>query len=178
MTSHIVMAMPVKGRFLMDRRKSVSHDDEPILGRAIPEVASTIHVAIERLYRILRDEFDDFLKSTGGLKLAEWRVLTVLNTGGAMAQKDIVTAVLMEQAQVSRALWSMHKSGLIAVERGASDRRVWLFSLSAKGQQLCVRMHPLAIERRRRLDGLLEEADRAKLFGYLRVIAKACRKPD
>lgn len=145
--------------------------DDPILGRSFPEVASVVHVAVERLYRILRDEFAAFLKASGGLRLQEWRVLTVLFAGGWMAQKDIVVAVLMEQAQVSRALAGMQEAGLVVARRDMTDRRVWCFSLSDEGRRLYERIHPAAISRKTGLDAVLTEAERADFFACLRKTA-------
>jgi DNA-binding MarR family transcriptional regulator len=154
-------------------RETVGPEKDPILGHQIPDVASVIHVAVDRLHRIMRSEFDAFLKVTGDLKLAEWRVMAVLHGNGSMAQKDIIAAVVVEQAQVSRALASLNKAGLVLIRRGRKDKRVWLFSLSEKGKQLYETIKPLALARRARLDGVLGEEGNAEFFRMLRALADA-----
>ena len=154
-------------------RETTCPEKDPILGQQIPDVASVIHVAVDRLHRIMRSEFDAFLKVTGDLKLAEWRVMAVLYGNGSMAQKDIIAAVVVEQAQVSRALASLNKAGLVLIRRGRKDKRVWLFSLSEKGKQLYETIKPLAVARRARLDGVLGEDGNAEFFRMLRALATA-----
>lgn len=163
------MEMTVHSAF--DKADAGCFPDDPILGKAFPDVASTIHVAVERLFRILRDEFAQFLKETSNLKLQEWRVLTALSAGGWLPQKDIVKVVVMEQAQVSRALSDMQKAGLVLTRRDTSDRRVWCFSLSAEGRRLYERLRGLAITRKTALDSVLEDQEKMEFFACLRKVA-------
>lgn len=163
------MEMTVHSTF--DKADAGRFPDDPILGKTFPDVASTIHVAVERLFRILRDEFAQFLKQSGKLKLQEWRVLTALSAGDWLPQKDIVKVVVMEQAQVSRALSDMQKSGLVLARRGASDRRVWCFSLSAEGRRLHERLRRLAVARKTALDAVLADEEKMEFFACLRKVA-------
>lgn len=158
--------------------KHLAGEDEIFL-RPFPEIASALHVALDRLSRLLQADFSDFLKYTGNLRLAEWRVLVVLSESEFMMQRDIVKAVVIEQAQVSRALSSMQDNGLIEAQRSESDKRAWKFGLTQKGRELFHKIQPLAIARRDRLDSALDEDTAALFFQALVKIAQVCRStPD
>lgn len=143
---------------------------DPILGRSYPPVASSIHVAVERLYRLLRDDLAAFLKDHGKLRLQDWRILTVLHEAGELSQKTIVDMVLMEQAQVSRALADLCKNNLLLKRRSLSDRRVSRYRLSAEGRRFYEALLPAAMARRQRLDSILSTAEAAEFLACARKI--------
>lgn len=145
-------------------------DRDPLLGRSYPAVASSVHVAVERLYRILRDDLAAFLRDHGGLRLQDWRILTVLYEAGELSQKTVVDTVLMEQAQVSRALADLCKGGLLLKRGSSSDRRVSRYRLSAEGRRFYEGLLPAARARKQRLDSILSERETAEFLACARKI--------
>lgn len=136
-----------------------SHNDEDPLGLDVtPDAASLVHVTVERLFRILKAEMSAVLEARGS-SIVEWRVLLMLRIHGELAQKDLVHEVAMVQAQVSRALASMRKRGLIDARRSMLDRRVTLFRLTPAGATLYRAIAPTMAQRKRRLDKALSKTE-------------------
>ena len=147
-------------------------DWQSFSGVVYPDVASVLHVAATRLNRVLRDEMARELRKHRGLKLPEWRVLILLNTLGWTPQKQLVEAVDMEQAQVSRALSAMQEDGLVASRRGVTDKRVWQFNLTEEGRALYARVRPHMIARRDDLDRVLSDTERAQFINFVERISE------
>ena len=78
--------------------------------------------------RQLRDQDD--------LTLAEWRVLAHLETLGEASSARIAAAAAADRAEVSRAVASLEKAGLIVRRPDAGNRKRLLLRLTDKGQQV------------------------------------------
>jgi len=69
------------------------------------------------------------------LKISQFSILRVLHYMGSTTAKEIQSALIMEQATVSRALKPLLRDGYIMVSEG-SDKREKLLSLTKTGQSL------------------------------------------
>ena len=78
--------------------------------------------------RQLRDQDD--------LTLAEWRVLAHLETLGEASSARIAAAAAADRAEVSRAVASLEKAGLIVRRPDAGNRKRLLLRLTDRGQQV------------------------------------------
>lgn len=149
----------------MDRTDPLRLDD-------VPDAASLVHVAVERLFRLLKAQMAAALEARGS-SIVEWRILLMLRIHGAMPQKHLVAEVAMAQAQVSRTLAAMQRRGLVQAERSTDDRRVWLFALTPSGLALYRGIAPTMADRKARLDGVLTAAELAAFLAGARKIAGA-----
>lgn len=149
---------------------------DPLMLASIPKSASEVHVVAIRLKRLMDNEIARTLAANGGLNVAEWRILFVLNRAGRLTQKDITHEIFMEQAQASRALSAMQDKGLVQTSRDPDDLRRWYFSLTPDGLDLFGQVNPAMQERRRRIDSILS-GDELEIFRALATkVAKGMRQ--
>jgi DNA-binding MarR family transcriptional regulator len=145
---------------------------DPLRLDDIPDAASLVHVAVERLFRILKAQMATALEARGS-SIVEWRILLMLRIHGEMPQKHLVTEVAMAQAQVSRTLAAMQRRGLVRAERSTGDRRVWLFALTGPGRDLYRRIAPTLADRKALLDACLPAAELESFLVAARTVARA-----
>lgn len=109
------------------------------------------------------------------LKIPEWRVMAVLGDAGAglgaMTQRDLTAATVMDKVAVNRAVKVLEDRGLIARVPNPGDGRSHLLELTEEGRAIHAEVMPLAraIEREL-LDGLApgEEAALRRLLAQMR----------
>ena len=127
-----------------------------------------------------------------GLKIPEWRVMAVLGdsgasmgqggagTGGAMTQRDLTAATLMDKVAVNRAVKVLAERGLLTRVPNPEDGRSHLLALTGEGQAIHAEVMPLAqATERELLDGLSAEEQRVlrRLLAGLRARAGALATP-
>ena len=115
------------------------------------------------------------------LKIPEWRVMAVLGdsgasagTGGAMTQRDLTAATLMDKVAVNRAVKVLAERGLLTRVPNPVDGRSHLLALTGEGQAIHAEVMPLAqATERELLDGLSSEEQRVlrRLLARLRARA-------
>ncbi|AKJ04615.1 DNA-binding MarR family transcriptional regulator [Archangium gephyra] len=81
-----------------------------------------------------------------GLKMHEWRVITVLAQDGELTQQEIVGRTKMDKVTVSRAAQVLERRKLLRRVTNADDGRSLRLSLTAEGQKLYARVVPAALE--------------------------------
>ena len=102
-----------------------------------------------------------------GLRIPEWRVMAVLGDAGALTQRDLVGATLMDKVAVNRACKVLEDRGLATRSPNASDGRSHLLDLTDSGREMHGRIMPLALDMERRLFAVLDEAERAQFRDLL-----------
>lgn len=80
------------------------------------------------------------------LNIPEWRVMAVLGDAGALTQRELTAATLMDKVAVNRACKVLEKRGLVAREPNARDGRSHHLELTAEGRAMHGRIMPLALE--------------------------------
>ena len=145
---------------------------DPLRLDDIPDAASLVHIAVERLFRALKAQMGTALEARGS-SIVEWRILLMLRIHGRMPQKDLVAEVAMAQAQVSRTLAAMQRRGLVRARRSTDDRRVRHFELTPDGLDLYRRIAPTMADRKALLDGCLAPAVLAGFLDGARTVARA-----
>jgi len=92
-----------------------------------------------------------------GLKIPEWRVMAVLGDaegssgangssgGGALTQRDLTEATLMDKVAVNRACKVLEARGLIARAANEADGRSHLLELTREGRGVHAEIKPLAL---------------------------------
>jgi DNA-binding MarR family transcriptional regulator len=81
-----------------------------------------------------------------GLKMHEWRVITVLAQDAELTQQEIVGRTKMDKVTVSRASQELERRNLLRRVTNAEDGRSLRLSLTAEGRTLYERVVPAALE--------------------------------
>lgn len=113
------------------------------------------------------DVMADEYRARFDLKLPEWRVLAVLGDAGALTQRDLVRATLMDKVAVNRACKLLDERGLIRRSPNDRDGRSHHLELSDKGQALHAEMMPAAFDIERNVFADLSETERRQLVHLL-----------
>lgn len=113
-----------------------------------------------------------------GLRIPEWRLVTVLAEDGAMSQQALCGRTRMDKVTVSRAAIALADRGLIARTANPGDQRSHLLALSDAGWALYEQIAPKAIELERRIFAGFSDAERVQLHAMLERIETAAAALD
>lgn len=105
-----------------------------------------------------------------GLRIPEWRLVTVLAQGGAMSQQALCGRTRMDKVTVSRAAISLVDRGLIARAANLEDQRSHLLTLTNDGIALYEQVAPKALELERRIFNDFSQAEREQLLAMLKRV--------
>ncbi|WP_095012809.1 MarR family winged helix-turn-helix transcriptional regulator [Tsuneonella mangrovi] len=111
-----------------------------------------------------------------GLRIAEWRVMAVLGDAGALTQRDLTEATLMDKVAVNRACKDLEERGLASRRANEADGRSHHLELTAAGKDMHGRIMPLALEMEEGLFASFTPAEREtfrKLLERVRAAAGA-----
>lgn len=115
------------------------------------------------------------------LRLPEWRVLAVLGDAGALTQRDLVRATMMDKVAVNRACKVLEERSLVRRSPNDRDGRSHHLELSDEGRAMHKDMMPAAFAIERRLFADLTEPERRQLrhlLGRLRNTVKWLDRPQ
>lgn len=113
-----------------------------------------------------------------GLRIAEWRVMAVLGDAGALTQRDLTAATLMDKVAVNRACKELEDRGLADRTANEKDGRSHHLELTGEGRAMHARIMPLAIEIEARLFETFSDADRANFSRLLAKVREAAGEFD
>ncbi len=99
-----------------------------------------------------------------GLKIAEWRLITILAETERATPARLGDATRMDKIAISRAAAALIERALVAADDNPADGRSHFLSLTPDGQALYAEIAPLAL------------ATEAELFGQFS--AEECRQLD
>jgi DNA-binding MarR family transcriptional regulator len=88
----------------------------------------------QRLSRLLLNQLETLIKDNSSLNLVSWRALLCLSQLGGSPQKAMIDFARVDQAQMSRALTSLEKSGYVQSAQSSSDRRSRVFTITQTGE--------------------------------------------
>lgn len=117
-------------------------------------------------------------RSLFGLRIPEWRLVTVLAEHGAMSQQALCGRTRMDKVTVSRAAIALAERGLVARAANPDDQRSHLLALSDDGWALYEQIAPKAIELERRIFADFSEEEKAQLRAMLARIEAAASMGD
>lgn len=109
----------------------------------------------------------DEYESRFGLKVPEWRVMAVLGDAGALTQRDLVGATLMDKVAVNRACKILEARGLAKRSPNARDGRSHHLELTAAGLTMHGQIMTIALDMEARLFAALTAAERADFKAML-----------
>lgn len=108
-----------------------------------------------------------------GVSVANWVVLRVLYDHEALALKDIVTEVGVDQGSLSRMVDRLLARGLVERVESAEDRRAVSISLTREGRQLVPRLAHEASENDRIFFASLPTRKREEFLATVRALLAA-----
>src|SRR3954452_21822259 len=94
-----------------------------------------LSLLIGRIAKELSRAFDDVLVAAGG-STPTWQVLRALSTGEHRTQGDFAPAIGVRQPPLTPRLDALERTGLVAREREAGNRRVQRVTVTESGEQL------------------------------------------
>lgn len=112
------------------------------------------------------------------LKTTEWRIMAVLGDAGALSQRQLSQATLMDKVPVNRACRKLEDRGLAERRPNENDGRSHLLELTAEGRAVHARIMPLAQAIERELFGVLDESERDMLRDLLVRVRDAAGEFD
>ncbi|MBX3595004.1 MarR family transcriptional regulator [Sphingomonas sp.] len=112
-------------------------------------------------------------QSLFGLRIPEWRLITILAEYGAMSQQAMCGRTQMDKVTVSRAAIAVHERGLVTRTPNPDDQRSHLLALSAEGWALYRQVAPKALEMERRIFASLSDEEQAQLRTMLERVESA-----
>lgn len=112
------------------------------------------------------------------LKTTEWRIMAVLGDAGALSQRQLSQATLMDKVPVNRACRKLEDRGLAERRPNENDGRSHLLELTAEGRAVHARIMPLAQAIERELFGVLDESERDVLRDMLVRVRDAAGEFD
>ncbi|HVJ00835.1 MAG TPA: MarR family transcriptional regulator [Sphingomonas sp.] len=111
-----------------------------------------------------------------GLRIPEWRLVTILAEGGAMSQQALCGRTRMDKVTVSRAAIALAERGLIVRASNPGDQRSHLLTLSPEGRALYKQVAPKALELERRVFAGFTAEERAQLRSMLDRIEESVKE--
>lgn len=112
------------------------------------------------------------LREQEDLTLAEWRVLAHLETLGEASSARIAAAAAADRAEVSRAVASLEKAGLIVRRPDSENRKRLLLRLTDDGQRIHRAVRAKRVAYFQYLLADLDEDERTSLDAALLKIAR------
>lgn len=108
-----------------------------------------------------------------GLRIPEWRVMAVLGDAGALTQRELVGATLMDKVAVNRACKTLEERGLAARSPNSRDGRSHHLELTDAGRAMHGEIMPLALEMQELIFAPLAPQERAQFEQLLnRIMAQ------
>jgi len=95
-----------------------------------------------------------------GIGVPEWRVLVTLGQFGVMTGKAVGTHSHMHKTKVSRAVAQLERRKLLSRRTNRADMREAFLSLTPAGRAIYDQLVPMAVEFVRRLNEVIDPADR------------------
>ncbi|MFN3468166.1 MAG: MarR family winged helix-turn-helix transcriptional regulator [Novosphingobium sp.] len=114
-------------------------------------------------------------RSEFGLKIPEWRIMAVLGDAGALTQRDLVRATLMDKVAVNRACKVLEDRGFVQRRPNALDGRSHHLELTVSGRELHGRIWPQAVQTYERIFAAITPREQERLRAILDKLLKAAR---
>lgn len=120
----------------------------------LPKTADSLPIALIRAREVLMEPVREMLSEVG-ITEQQWRILRVLEEGGAMDARAVAKGAALSAPSLSRILPTLEARGMISRKGNPEDRRRQIVQIEATGRDLISvnrsRAHDLASESRDRL---------------------------
>jgi DNA-binding MarR family transcriptional regulator len=111
-----------------------------------------------------------------GLKIAEWRLITILAESERATPARLGEATRMDKIAISRAAAALIERGLVAADDNPADGRSHFLSLTADGETLYAEIAPLALATEAELFADFTPDECAQLDALLRRLEGAAER--
>jgi DNA-binding MarR family transcriptional regulator len=135
----------------------------------------TLLVATLRFAALISRPMRDGVADPTGFSLNELRILMALSGEGESAGHDLAELMGMHAMNVSRALASLRKMGLVEPVKNTKNRRRKPYRISARGASARLALEPYIAEVARYLFGALTPDDRGALRKILSKLDRRVR---
>jgi DNA-binding MarR family transcriptional regulator len=113
-----------------------------------------------------------------GLKIPEWRIMAILGDTGALTQRDLVRATLMDKVTVNRACKVLDDRGFLRRSPNAADGRSHHLELTEEGFALYQQIWPQAYAAYERIFAALNPRETERLREILDKLLQSARHVD
>lgn len=119
---------------------------------------------IAQLHTRFNAQSTRILQTVSDISLAQWRILTVVNSSDNVTHTKISTISKIDKGQISRAVKSLIKDGYLETEHDDVDHRKSYLRLTPRAQDLLNKTLPLMQRRHDVLTESLSDDQRRVLF--------------
>ena len=131
--------------------------------------------SFNRFYTNLISVLDESVLDTGS-SLAEARVLFEINKAKGLTARQIMDEVTIDEGYLSRVINKLIRQGLVEKSQSREDRRQYLLSLSAQGNQYFSKLEEIASNATQELIDDLHGAELNKLLSCMHTIEQLLSK--
>jgi DNA-binding MarR family transcriptional regulator len=142
-------------------------------GRKGVPVEQFLTYRVHALHVALNRQAIEILDRASGLRLPEWRVISLLGNGGALNASTIGQNSVTDKGLLSRTLAALEKRGLIRTARDARDQRSVTVRLTRKGQAVYDKTIPHMRARHRLLMKALNKSEQTAVFAIIDKLLRA-----
>ena len=143
----------------------------------VPQSASFLVKIVHRMSMLLMRNVTAEFASASRFNIPEWRVASLLYAFGTSRQKNLVDRSFADQAQTSRGLADLERTGMVRSLPSGEDRRVKNFELTEEGRREVEAAMPAIVSYFSQIDQALNDEEKATLISLLdRVLAAAQSK--
>jgi DNA-binding MarR family transcriptional regulator len=144
----------------------------PAPAAAVP-IEQLIDYKVGQLRKLLDRYSSPIVSEKFGLSLAEWRVLSHIQTGNSVTAFWLCRRLQADRAEVSRACASLIDRGYVASWPNPADARSALLELTRLGQSLFNRILPVRLQLQKELTDALRPQEIVVLYRALDKLTAA-----
>ena len=144
----------------------------------VPRSASFLVKIVHRMSTLLIRSVTAEFASTTRFNIPEWRVASLLYAFGPSRQKELVDRSFADQAQTSRGLADLERTGIVRSLPSGADRRVKNFELTEEGRREVEAAMPAIVSYFSQIDQSLSDEEKATLIALLDRVLEAAQNSE
>lgn len=154
-------------------KRTVRPGGKVVSGRTVLDLDRHVPYFFTFISNRLSRGASDTYRSHFGIGITEWRVMGVLAGMPRVTANQIIAAIGLDKAAVSRSLRELERQRLVVTEPDPDDNRSRIIRLSKRGDDLHDRVIVAALARETRLLAALSPAEHETLIVCLRKMRSA-----
>ena len=144
----------------------------------VPRSASFLVKVVHRMSSLLTRNVTTEFAATTRFNIPEWRVASLLYAFGTSRQKELVDRSFADQAQTSRGLADLERTGMVRSIPSVEDRRVKNFELTEEGRREVEAAMPTIVSYFSQIDQSLSDEEKATLLSLLDRVLEAAESNE
>lgn len=137
-----------------------------------PSIEQLLDYKIGQLRKLLDRYSSPAVSERFGLSLAEWRMLSHIQSGKSVTAFWLCRRLQADRAEVSRACASLIRRGYVVSKPNPADARSALLELTRPGQSMFDRIMPVRLQLQKELSDALDRREVAVLYRALDKLTK------